>query len=309
MALLSCGTSSAAIIASVDHSGNAFSLFHEDTAAALIELAEEGAIITLPGSDDTYTFVSNVLDTVTWATGKKDISVTIGSGIDEDGKTSKYTMLCHSDAKRGVTRSLKQVVLQDGKKVYSISKTDKKGTVEFSLTAEQFAGAEQQFSDPKSFDLLFNATQKRESTLYMFSQETFDYLEKELKSRSKVKYPGKGDTYIRILEDRGWTHWSFNNKGLTMSYGYEKDEEGKKKLTSASLYSMNVKNVVSSHLYIDYSEEGEPSYYAVQYYGYTPREDGTFIEMELTVDQFTWAVERFAKNPKNFNQLLEQLQK
>jgi len=279
-----------------------FSLFSENIAEALKSNALEGAMIILPGSDDTYIFVSETEDAVTWTIDKKGISVTIGSIMDEDGKPSDYIGMSHSDSKKKITRSLKKIISEDGKITYLISKTEGKKTAEFPLTAGQFAEAEQELSDPKNFDLII----ERENILYLFRQEAFDYLDGINKGtgKSKITYPDRKDTYLLLARTGNQVHWNYNENGMKISYGFKKDEKGKNDLVMVMLYNYPSPDITQC-LVIRYSDEGEP-FYSICRVDNSLLNENRITEYPLTPDQFVWAFLEFKKNPKKFDSIFEQ---
>jgi len=291
-----------------------FSLFDQSVVKALKANAEEGAIITFSGSEDTYIFVSKTENDVTWKIDNTDITVTTGSTIDEEGKTSEYTVMSHLDSKKKTTRSLEEIILEDGEKTYLISKTVGKKTTSFPLTAEEYGRVEQGFKDPQSFDLILAEKEREkeiEETLYLFRQEAFDYLEGQ-KNQVVIDYPGTDDTYKINYRGSAIRDWWFNDQELQMSYDFETDEEGKKIVIVASLYHFISKGVTRTvnYLYIDYREE-EPLYLICKTTDTFTAEGVDRIEDEqhLTPSQFAWAVSQFIKNPKNFDSILKKAPK
>ena len=301
------------ITAGIDNNANSFSLFNEDAVNTFKRLAQEGKIITLPGSDDTYTFVSKTEDAVTWNIGEKGISITIGPVMDEYGKTSEYGTMYHTDSKKGIIRSLKQITSEDGNTVYLISKTEKKKTTEYPLTSEQFIRAEQGFKDPKSFDAAFDAIGKaieRDNKIYMFTQETFDYLDAQ-KGVAVVNFPGTRDKFTSFIRYSDARDWLFNDKGLQIVYLFETNETGKEVLITQLYHAINEKGTLFVNLFeIDYQGEGEPVYSIRKQNAWMPMgSENREVFVELTVDEFASAVERFIKDPKKFNAIFSDAQK
>jgi len=289
-----------------------FSVFNENTINALNTEAKEVAVITLPGSGYAFTFVSHSPEEGTeWLIGK-DMYFAYGSAVDEDGTACDYMRMFHFDKKKGITRTLEQIIPEDGEHEWFISKADKKGTVEYPLTAEQFADAEQRFANAKTFDSLFETTRKsieRDSVLYLFSQETFDELEAVGKLGVKVTFPGRDDIFTFTARQKTYSNWNIYSKsmgtGLAMVYGFSRNENDEKHLVQVIICSFggkSSKTLATSLLGALYSEDGNPTYYI----GKTPVEKKG-VRYEITESQFVNAVLQFRADTRKFDALYNKL--